>query len=253
MSGWRVLVCRAAPDAAATATALVVAGHTAILAPVLDIVTLPVELDHFVGADALLVTSANAIRALRPEQASRLADRPLYAVGKQTAVVARRHGFVDVRVAGGDAASLASLLSLTCPPRARLTYLAGRVRKPDLESTLRAGRRLTVVEVYDAAIAPPWNEAVRDQLADGRVDACLHYSRRSASLAMAFAARADVGTAFHDLVHFCISPDVAGSLREAGMNRIAVADPPEESEVLRLLERYGRPALEAREPSPGDF
>ena len=195
-------------------------GHESLLAPVLVTELLPVVLPNRLP-DALLLTSARALAALTPDQTHSLATCPVYAVGRRTAEAARRRGFKDVRVGGPDAPGLARLLVLTARPGARLLYLAGRVRKPEMESALRGwGYDLSVLDTYDAAEAPPWDERVRRALDGGCLDACLHYSRRSAELALRFADQAAVAQPFRALRHVCISRvGAAGFLRGRSNDR----------------------------------
>ncbi len=58
----------------------------------------PLALD---GAQAILATSANGVRALA--RRSRARDLPVFAVGPQTAEAAREAGFANVKSADGDA------------------------------------------------------------------------------------------------------------------------------------------------------
>ena len=60
---------------------------------------------------AVIVTSANALRAIAPHLAgSRLLKLPLFAVGENTAAAARDAGFGEVIAAKGDAGALRDLV-----------------------------------------------------------------------------------------------------------------------------------------------
>ena len=130
----RIAVTRPAPQGEATARTLLAGGHQVILAPLMILATLPAHWPEAV--DAVLATSANALRRL-PDGKGPYAQ-PLFAVGEATATAARSAGFADVRCGPGDAAGLAEQVRAALPAEARLTYLAGRVRKPDLERMLAA-------------------------------------------------------------------------------------------------------------------
>ena len=86
-----VLVTRPHPDNEATARALRARGFEVLLAPMLRFE--PVALPDDPAADyaAIIVTSANALRAVEPQLAGRrLLELPLFAVGEHTASAARR-------------------------------------------------------------------------------------------------------------------------------------------------------------------
>ncbi len=232
----RVLVCRARRDGEATARALAARGHEPVAAPVLVFAPLVFTLPSW-RADALVITSAQAPAMLTDPQIEALAPCPVYTVGQGSGAAARRRGFADVRVGAGDAASLSSLLALTLPPASRLLYLAGRPRKPDLEAAAAKRYALSVIEIYEAREAPPWSRDIIATMRSGRVDACLHYSRRSAELALAFAERAGVSDAFGRLRHVCVSTDVAAPLRAAGASDwIFTTATPDEAGVLASLD-----------------
>ncbi|HVZ27131.1 MAG TPA: uroporphyrinogen-III synthase, partial [Rhizomicrobium sp.] len=101
----RVLVTRPLEDGTETARQLAARGHEALLAPLLMTCFFggpDIALD---GVQAILVTSANGIRALARRSQRR--DLPVFAVGPQTAAEAKKLGFATVRNASGDAEALA--------------------------------------------------------------------------------------------------------------------------------------------------
>ena len=227
-----VLVTRPLPDAERTAAALAARGHAALPAPVSAI--------HPTGAalpagtfDAVTATSHHAFPP--PDGLDR--RLPVFAVGARTAAAARAAGFRDVRVGRGDAGALADLLRLTLPRPARLLFLAGRHRKPLLETSVTAaGYRLDTLEVYAAEALPAWPAAAVEALRAGTVGAALHYSRRSVELALALADGAGLADAVLTLRHLCLSDDCAEPLRGRGAAAVAVAGRPEEDALLALLD-----------------
>ena len=230
----RVFVCRARDDAERTATRLRASGHDPVIAPVLRIVATCAP--RPAGAvDAILTTSGHAIEtagtALEP-----LRRKPLFAVGDATARTARQAGFEDVRTSRGDAEDLATLVALTLPRPAHLLYVCGRDRKPRTEAALiAAGYTVALWETYAAEPEPAWDEAARRAVASGSLDAALHYSARSATLALSMADRHGLHAPFGRLAHLCLSEDVAAVLRAATAPRVRVAARPDEASLLALL------------------
>src|SRR5581483_1903331 len=96
------------------------------------------------GYGAIIVTSANAIRAVAPQLRDLgLVELPLFAVGEHTASVAREFGFTEVIVAGGDAASLRDKViegarDKVLKKKSTLLYLAGADMSRDLGGELGA-------------------------------------------------------------------------------------------------------------------
>jgi uroporphyrinogen-III synthase len=239
-----VLVTRPQPDNETTAAALRARGVEVLLAPALRFEPLPLaqglEADH----DAIIVTSANALRAIAPQLTDHpLLKLPLFAVGEQTAVAARRAGFGEVISADGDASALRELVagcvrdSLAGAAPA-LLYLAGADTARDLAGEL-AARGFDVVTQITYRMVPVASlpRETREAFAANRVDAVLHYSSRSAQAFLTAAQAAGVEISALAIPQCCISSSVAQVLREAGAARVTVAASPNETALLEALTR----------------
>jgi uroporphyrinogen-III synthase len=106
-----VLVTRPHPDDEATATALLARGFDVLRAPMLRFEPVPFRDDADATYGAVIVTSANALRAIAPYIVdSRLLKLPVFAVGENTAAAARDAGFGEVIASKGDAGALRDLV-----------------------------------------------------------------------------------------------------------------------------------------------
>ncbi len=209
-------------------------GHEPILAPLLDIEIVP---DADLGAGpwaAILVTSANAVRAIAGHKRhGELRGIAVFTVGGRSAQAMRDVGFANVTSADGNVTDLASLVVARMTPPARLLYLAGEERSGDLGGLLRARNfAVDTALVYRAVI----NETrhARAAFAAG-IDGVLHFSRRSAEAYLA-AAR-DTGlldSALKNPIHYCLSARVAEPLRSAGAARLHIAARADEAALLDL-------------------
>jgi uroporphyrinogen-III synthase len=228
----RVLVTRPEPGASRTAEMLEARGHTAILAPLMRIA--PSAAPPPEGAfDAVVITSANALAAM----SSLARALPVLAVGERTAAAARTAGFADVRAAGGDRNALARLARAEIPARQRLLLAVGRDRKADTADLLSAaGHEVTTWIAYAAEAVDALPAAMRTGLVDNSFDAVMHFSRRSAGLAVSLSRRSDVAAALLSRLNVCLSADVAVPLREAGATRIVCAKSPDEAALIAALE-----------------
>jgi uroporphyrinogen-III synthase len=230
----RVLVTRPQEDAERTAQALAARGHEPVIAPVLRIeATGATPSGSF---DAAILTSANAVRALA-SLGGQTKTLLIFAVGERTASVAAEAGCRNVRTASGDAVSLAGLVARTALPGSRLLLIAGRDRKPEPEAALSAaGFKIAIWVAYEAVAAERLPEAAHLALQDGRLDAALHYSSRSASVLLGLISDAELSTRFCSLAHVCLSTDTAVPLRAAGARLVTVAAHPNEAALLAALE-----------------
>src|SRR5947209_1509794 len=129
----RLLVTRPQPDAERTAAALREAGHEVACAALMRIEPVPAPELGPGPWSGLVLTSANALRALEqhPRRATLLA-LPVFAVGRRSAAAARAAGFAAVTTAGSNVQELVQHLRATPSGRAPLLYLAGEDRSGDL-------------------------------------------------------------------------------------------------------------------------
>ena len=236
-----VLVTRPHPDNETTAAALRARGYDVVLAPSLHLEPMPLPPDAAADYGAVIVTSANALRAVAPQ----LQDHPLlklrlFAVGEQTAAAARRAGFVEVISADGDAAALCDCVVRNVgagPPGASpLLYLAGVDVSRDLAGELGPrGIEVVTRTTYRMVPIARLPRDICDAFAANRIEAILHYSTRSARVFLEAARAAGVEISALAVRQCCISASVAQVLREAGAARLAVAASPNEAALLTAL------------------
>jgi len=232
----RLLVTRPADQAERTAQDLRALGCLPIVAPVLEIVPTGAPLPQ--GAfDLVLATSAQAFAGVKPT--AELVALPFACVGEKTAAAGRGAGF-SLAHAAPDVEALADFLRTGKAAKSAL-YLAGRERRSTLEETLRAaGWRVEIVETYAALPVQAWPEDILAALDAGEIDGVLHYSPRSAALALALIGREHA----HRLRHFCLSPAIAAVCRDwAPDERVFAASQPDEEALITLLR--------AQDPRPG--
>jgi uroporphyrinogen-III synthase len=232
----RILLTRPQADAERTAAALRARGHEVVIAPLLDLELLP---EAYLGAGpwaALLVTSANAVRAIaRHRRRDELCSIAVFTVGDRTAQAMRDCGFAMVTSAAGNAGDLATLVVARLKPPARLLYLAGEERSGDLAGLLRE-RNFTVdtALVYRAVVTTDLPRNAAEALAAG-LGGVLHFSRRSAE-AYVNAARSSglLERALVSPIHYCLSGRIAEPLRDAGATNIQIAMRPDEAALIEL-------------------
>jgi uroporphyrinogen-III synthase len=234
----RLLVTRPEPDASRQAEALAERGHEAVLAPLLTIkfmTSVPVQLD---GAQALLVTSRNALRALaaHPKRDAAL-ELPLFAVGEATAREAQALGFADVTIGAGTGAELAELVSSEAKPgQGPLVHLAGETLAFDLKAALEArGFSVRQPVLYRAVPATALPAEALRLIKGGGLDGVILMSPRTARTFADLMGEAVALTEGKRLVCYCLSEAVAEAVAPLGF-AVRVAPKPREEDVLALLD-----------------
>lgn len=237
-----ILVTRPEPDNETTATALRAMGLEAMLSPVLRFEAVAFEIDRDANYGAVIVTSANALRALavHPGRES-LLKLAVFAVGRHTAEAARQAGFQDVVAAGGDAAALCELIvesvrAKRLTKKTRILYFAAADRSCDLAGKLE-GHGLAVVTTTCYRMVPvaSLSRKACDAFASHQISAVLHYSRRSARAFLDAVRIGGVEISALAVPQCCISGAVASILRDAGAPHVVEASAPAEKAVLEAL------------------
>jgi uroporphyrinogen-III synthase len=243
-----VLVTRPHPDDAATASALRARGFEVLQAPMLRFAAVPFQDDTDARYGAVIVTSANALRAIEPQLAgSRLLELPLFAVGEHTASAARHAGFGQVIAARGDAAALRDLVlagvkSKQLKRGSTLLYLAGADLARDLAGELgEKGFTVVTHTTYRMIPVSSLPREVCDAFVANEVEAVLHYSRRSARAFLDAARTGGVEISALALPQYCISAAVASILRDAGATQVTAAASADENALFEALARALRP------------
>jgi uroporphyrinogen-III synthase len=239
-----VLVTRPHPDDEATASSLRAKGLEVLLAPMLRFEPVAFHDDMDARYGAVIVTSANALRGIEPHLAgSRLLKLPLFVVGEHTASAAYRVGFDNVIPANGDAASLrdsvlASVKAKELKKASTLLYLAGADLARDLAGEL-GERGFTVVTHTTYRMIPVSSlpREVCDAFAASRIEAVLHYSRRSARAFLEAARTAGVEISALAIPQCCISGAVASVVRDAGATQVTAAASADENALFEVLDR----------------
>ncbi len=233
----RVLVTRPEPGASRTAARLRAMGFEPVLLPLSKTVPLAVDPGASLGrADAIAITSANAIRHAPVELLERLKALPCHAVGTRTAAAAREAGFMSVTGGPGDAATLAGRLAGIVAGQS-LIYLCGRVRFAGFEERLAAaGVHVQPTETYDTVAVDYSSEDVIETLGGGKVDTILLYSATAAAAACELIARPELRHLFEGVQIAALSARIADAYAASGSG-IRVATKPREDDLLALLEQ----------------
>jgi len=236
-----VLLTRPRDDALAFAAILQTRGYRTEIEPMLVIELIDAALD-LEGAQAVLVTSANGVRALAAADSRR--DITVFAVGDATARAACDAGYGSVESAGGDSRDLARLVADRLDPGAgKLLHVAGEAVAGDLAGAL-SGRGFAVERrvLYRARVARALSAATARLIADRAVDAVLFFSPRSARTFVSLAEAAGLAPACAGMAAVCLSPAVADAVRGGGdgiaWGAVCVAGRPDRTALIEALDAW---------------
>jgi len=234
----RILVTRPREDADGLVAALTARGHDVLLEPLLTIVP-RAAVDWPPGherAQALLVTSANGVRAFARADPRR--DLPVYAVGAASAAAAGEFGFRAVVSAEGNVDDLAALVRRRLDPAAGpLLHSAAATPAGDLQGAL-AVADFTVLRavLYDARPAEALSPESTRAINEGSIDAVTLFSPRTAAAFASLMEAAGLAPACWQIAALCLSPAVASEIAGLTWRRVVVAARPEQAALLAALD-----------------
>ncbi len=232
----RALITRPAEDAKSLQAELRRRGIAVMHEPMLSIERMTDVAIDTDGVQGLLFTSSNGVRAFTSLSDER--DLPAFAVGDATARACRDAGFSQVHSAAGDVDALANYVIEHCNPLdGRLVQIAGTVSAGDLAGALRAaGFIIDRIPIYEAHAASALSAETRTAMKNGRIDAVLFFSPRTAATFVSLAQGAGLEDACRNINAFCLSPAVAKRASALPWKRVTIAAEPTQTALLASLD-----------------
>ncbi len=231
----RILITRPHDDAEPLANMLRGQGHEPLIEPMLTIkIGARPKLD-IKGAQALLFTSANGVRAAAKATDNRVL--PALCVGDATARAAKTAKFQTVRSANGDVPALVKLVDAHCTPdEGTLVHVAGTAIAGDLAGNLeRLGYTTERAVLYEAETVTTLSPAGRKALAEGTIDAVLLFSPRTAGTFAKVVRNAGLEPACKAVAMICLSEAVASGLNGLANREMHIAKEPTQDALLNLI------------------
>lgn len=231
----RVLLTRPRTEAEVLAEILTKRRIDSLIAPVMEIVSLDLDLSEKLDYQAVLLTSGNAVDALIGSGLT--PELPIFCVGDATARRLATTTFSDVRSAAGASDDLAALVSRDLlPTEGPVLYLSGMMIAADIGAALaEAGFKIDRRVVYRAQAIEKPDDAVVADLAAGNVDGVMFYSPRSARIFLDHLKHAKLEFLAKEMTAFCISHAAADVARALAWRKVAVASRPTQVDLLALL------------------
>ena len=230
-----LIITRPRPESDVLGKRLADMGHGCLIEPMLTITPLPHATLDLTDAAALLLTSANGVRALCAHTSRR--DLSVLAVGEATAAAARDAGFGDVAAGGGDVTSLAALVRQRyAPDRGALVHVAGSAVAGDLAGDLgRDGYEVRRAVLYQAKAAAELSATCRAALQGGEIGGILFFSARSAATFVKLLQQDNLVDICRDVDLFGLSCAVAHAAAAVPWKSQKIAAMPRQDALLALL------------------
>ncbi len=233
----RLMITRPLEDAKPLADELATHGIETVIEPLLSIELSRNESPDLSDVQALLLTSANGVRAFASLSFERAL--PVYAVGDATARAAIDAGFESVDSASGDVDALAELArERLVPTDGALLHIAGSKVAGDLAGLL-AGADFTYrrKQLYHAAKATSLSDEAISAFKDGRVDGVILYSPRTAENFVDLLQKAGAADCAQNMRAYCLSAAVAAKVSVLDWGRVIIAKTPNQAALINSIKK----------------
>ncbi|MBL4614190.1 MAG: uroporphyrinogen-III synthase [Magnetovibrio sp.] len=232
----RLLVTRPAEDSQRLISALERAGHEGVAAALLEIRYFEGDELDLNGVQAVLLTSANGVRAFAARSEQR--DLPALCVGDATAREALALGFLSVKSAAGDVQALAKLCALELDPaNGAVLHPAGSKVAGDLAGLVQVdGFSYRREVLYEAIKAQHLPSAALDALVDQSVDGVLLFSPRTGAAFARLVDKANASSHLTAVSAYCLSAAVADKIKDLPWRAVHIAAKPDQASLLALLD-----------------
>ncbi len=187
-----------------------------VICPLSEIIFTQLGVQNIKNKDGLIATSANGLKKL---EGSRF-NLPLYVVGEATAQEAKKRGFSQIIIAGGDSDSLVRLIEAKVKRGSRLLYLGGRPLSKNLALAL-PDYEIEMIELYRAEPIKTLPPEVRRALEGGKIDSVSFFSSQAAQTFVNLAGDIDFGK----IRVFCLSKQIGSILSPLGFCDIVESAP----------------------------
>ncbi len=230
-----VLITRPENDAHMVADEIEALGYHVMCQPFLKVEYLDFKMPDLKQYAGLIVTSANAIRALGSCEISK--DIAVYTVGDRTAELAQEAGFINVQSAAGTVDDLASMINAK-PSDQPFLYLRGKHISKDIE-TMAPDVCVEEIIIYHTDIIKVISPWVQQALMRGEVNNIVFFSKRTAEGFIDYIKNhpqgLSIAAALKHSRALCLGDSMVECLSNIQWKDIQVAKRPERQSLLDLL------------------
>ena len=194
------------------------------------IIILDINFKDFTG---VIFTSSNAVQNLK--NIKNISHLKCFCVGEETAEVAKKIGFLNIQVAGGNYIELRDLIFKSCDKaKEKFIYVRGEFISNDLEGDFKKeGYNLKSATNYTTEPNLNIDRQLIEDLKNKLVDVIFVYSKRAADQLLKIILNHKIANDLDNCSLNCISINVANTLKRLNWKKIKIFSPGEEE--LSLL------------------
>ena len=229
-----VLITRPRDEAEDFARALEAEGVSCLIEPMLEIEPAAFEIPPLESFQALIFTSASALKLFAASAAVR--SMPIYVVGPNTQTIAKELRFEDIHSAPTAAALAECIIRGVSDKTKALLHVRGADTAFDMEGALgAAGYSTQNLVVYKAVKCEALSAEVEAAIKGGGVVAVTFFSKRTVEAFMVCVGRADLGNDLNHIKALCISDSVVKCVQPEIWQEAYAAEAPDRASMIDLI------------------
>ena len=208
-------------------------GHRVTNFSILNIKPIIISDINFKDFTGVIFTSSNAVQNLK--NIRNINHLKCFCVGEETAEFAKKIGFLNIQVAGGNYIELRDLIFKSCDKvKEKFIYVRGEFISNDLEGEFKKeGYSLKSTINYTAEPNLNIDHQLIEDLKNKLVDVIFVYSKRTADQLLKIILNHKIANDLDNCSLNCISINVANTLKRLNWKKIKIFSPGEEE--LSLL------------------
>ena len=208
-------------------------GHRVTNFSILNIKPIIIPDINFKDFTIVIFTSSNAVQNLK--NIKNVSHLKCFCVGEETASAAKKIGFFNIQVAGGNYIELRDLIFKSCDKaKETFIYVRGEFISNDLDGDFKKqGYNLKSVTNYTAEPNLNIDHQLIEDLKNKLIDVIFIYSKRAADQLLKIILNHKIMNDLDNCSLNCISINVANTLKRLKWKRIKIFSPGEEE--LSLL------------------
>jgi uroporphyrinogen-III synthase len=234
MSGY-IMITRPSDDAYDYALDLEAEGFKTFVEPMLKIEPKKFAKPDIGRYQALIFTSANAVRVFSERTSRR--DIPVYAVGDHTRDEAFAVGFDDITTAQGTGDDLVEVIKANLSDKSRpLLHVCGvDVARPIDEMLAESQIQVERCVVYKAGLVDRLSDEAIARIKNNKIQAVTFFSKRTAENFVRLVGDAALLPYLHSIKTLCISTPVLECVQPFQWQDTYIAETPSREAMLALL------------------
>lgn len=182
--------------------------------------------------DGIIITSKNAIRAIREINH----NVKIISLGKATTSFAKERGFMNVEYAGKNSSELCQYIKATYTDKS-FVYASGKTITTELNK-INCGNNINRIIVYETIPQKTLSKEFKAKLLHNDFSGIMFFSKKTAEIFFKILKKEGLELHIQNLYAFCLSNNIAEFIKSYGFKATMYPENPNIAEIIKLVVRF---------------